>query len=181
MIHQHRVYCDVLKGFFPNLEVIGGLPKSHNIFGDGFQKLVILDDLMTEIFRSSEMISLFSRLSRHGNTSLVFTTQNYFDSQGNKTIVRQCNVQVIFSDTLDKVMTRTIGSKITTKQPDFLNNCFDALRFYFPKEKHPYILIDGTANKHMNGIMFRSHIFPNELNEINPLCFFENPQYTKKR
>lgn len=182
MIHAHRVFCDVLKTFFPNLEVVGGLPKAHNVFNDGdFQKLVIIDDLMIEIFRSSEMTNLFSRLSSHGNTSVVFTTQNFFESQNNKTIVRMCNAQVIFNNNMDKVMIRNIGSMITTRQPDFLNNCFETLRFYFPKEKHPYILIDGTADQHMNGIMFRSHIFPNQLNEINPLCFFVNPQYNKKR
>ena len=181
MLHLHNKFLEDLRSYFPHLEVIGGLPKSNEINDDLLPKLVIMDDLMSEMFRDPLMTDLFTRLSRHNSVSLVCTTQNYFDSGNSKTIVRQCNVQVIFENPMDKVLTRSIGSAIVPKQPDFLNNCFDSLRHFFPLEKFPYILIDGNANKNMKGIMFRSHVFPDFSNEIKPICFFVNPQYIKKR
>jgi len=181
MLHLHHKYIDELKSYFPQLEIIGGLPKASNMFGDKLPKLIIMDDLMTDLFKDPGMTDLFSRHSRHNNISLIFTTQNFYDNGSTKTIVRQCNVQVIFDNPMDKVLTRSIGSAITTQQPDFLNNCFQSLRHFFPEEKYPYILIDGSASKKMNDIMFRSHIFPDESNDIQPICFFQNPQYNKKR
>jgi hypothetical protein len=181
MLHLHNKFLEEIRSYFPHLEIIGGLPKSNDIYDDLLPKLLIMDDLMSEMFREAEMTHLFTRLSRHNNISLVFTTQNYFDSGHTKTIVRQCNVQIIFDNPMDKVLTRSIGGTIVPKQPDFLNNCFDSLRHFFPLEKYPYVMIDGNANKNMNDIMFRSHIFPDEANQIKPICFFVNPQYSKKR
>jgi hypothetical protein len=180
MVHLHQQFFDELRKDFPHLELIAGLPKMNDLFEDKLPKLILMDDLMTEIFKEPLMTTLFTRLSRHSSITLVFSTQNYFDSGNTKTIVRNCNIKIIFDDPMDKVLIRSIGSTTMPKQPDFLNNCFDSLRHFFPKEKYPYILIDGQANKFMENIMFRSHIFPNELNEIKPICFFANPHYNKK-
>ena len=181
MLHLHNKFLEEVRSYFPHLEIVGGLPKSNVINDDLLPKLLIMDDLMSEIFRDPQMADLFTRLSRHNSVSLVFTTQNYFDSGHSKTIVRQCNVQIIFENPMDKVLTRSIGNTIVPKQPDFLNNCFDSLRHFFPQEKFPYILIDGNSNKNMNGIMFRSRIFPDQANDIKPICFFVNSHYIKKR
>ena len=179
MVDLHQKFTEELKTYFPHLELILGLPKMSQLFDDKLPKLVIMDDLMRQIFNNSQMLDLFTTLSRHNSISLVFSTQNYFDTGSSKTIVRQCNSKVIFDNTMDKVLTRNIGSELVPRQPDFLNNCFDSLRHYFEDEKFPYIVVDGQSHKHMKNLLFRSRIFPNEHDKINPICFFPNPNYVK--
>lgn len=181
MVENHEKFIDELKTYYPHLEVILGLPKMSQIFDDNLQKLVIMDDLARQIFHSSQMVDLFSVTGRHSSVSVIFTIQNYYDTGSSKTIVRDCDTKVIFDYILEKGVIRNIGTEMVPKQPDFLNNCFDSLRDFFENEKYPYIVVDGNAHLTMNSLMFRSRIFPNAENNINPLCFFPNPQYVKPK
>lgn len=157
----------------PQLEMVHGLPQQKDLVSDRLPKLIIMDDLMAEIFRDPRMTTLFTQLSHHNSISIIFTTQNYFETGNSKTIVRNCTAKVIFNDPMDKVLIRNIAAGCSNS--DFLFNCFSTLEHFFPEETHPYILIDGVSGKHMKRMMFRSHIFPDENNEIKPICFFVNP------
>ena len=176
----HQDYFNELRQFYPNIEFVKGLPKIYDLQQDKLPKLIIMDDLMREIFASDNMSLLFSHTSHHSGISVIFTTQNYFETGNSKTIVRNCNAHIILDSLVSKVLIRNISMSFSP-QPNFLNNCFKSLKHYYPQERYRYILIDGIADGFMHEMIFRSHIFPDENGEINPICFFENPKYNEKR
>ena len=55
MLHLHNKFLEEVRSYFPHLEVIGGLPKSNDIYDDLLPKLLIMDDLMSELFREAEI------------------------------------------------------------------------------------------------------------------------------
>lgn len=122
---------------------------------------------------SKFMDQVFSMDSHHQSCSIIFTGQNYFESQGkSKTSIRQCNYNVLFDSTMDKSMLNTIGCRISPSQPSILNDCFLKLKKTFPLDKHRYLFIDGDAKSSLIDLPIRSHIFPDESGEIEPICFF---------
>lgn len=179
-MHLHQQFYKQLKTIFPQIELITGLPKMNEIDQDKLPKLILLDDLMGEIFDSPSMCALFTQISHHASISIIFTSQNYFDTGSKKTIMRNCNYKIVFKDPTDQGVLHSIGRAMVPKQPNFLNTCFDSLKHYFPAAKCPYLLIDGAADETMEGIYFRTNIFPDDDLTIRPICFFPNPQYKKK-
>lgn len=178
-INSHEVYFKSLKQACPNVEIMSGLPKPQEIFAETLPKLIIVDDQMQAMFHDKFMEQIFTAISHHGELSIVFTTQNYFESGPTKTIIRNCNYLVVFYDALNgKAVLRNIGSQLTPQQPQFFNNCFDQLSKY-QSIRFSYILVDAHNRSCMDEMKFRTHIFPNEDGIITPLCFFIKPLYKK--
>lgn len=168
----HLTIFDKIKEFFNQAELIYGLPKPTDIIGDALPKLVIIDDQMTQIFTSPFMEEVFIQHSHHSSCSLIFTTQNFFNSGKTKTIIRQCNYKVIFNSPADQVILRHISCQLKPDQPNFLINVFQTLDQLFPADDYKYILIDGEPKSKMKKLRIRTHIFPNNDNVIEPICFF---------
>jgi hypothetical protein len=168
----HITIFDKIKEFFNQAELIYGLPKPADIIGDTLPKLVIIDDQMLQIFNSPFMEEVFIQHSHHSSCSLIFTTQNFFNSGKTKTIIRQCNYKVIFNSPADQVILRHISCQLKPDQPNFLINVFQTLDQLFPSDDYKYILIDGEPKSKMKKLRIRTHIFPNAENVIEPICFF---------
>lgn len=161
-----------IKKYFQEAELIFGLPKPSDLIGDSLPKLVIMDDLMQQIFSSPFMEEVFIQHSHHSSCSLIFTTQNFFNTGKTKTIIRQCNYKVIFNSPSDQLILRHIGCQLKPENPNFLINIFSTLDRLFPKDDYKYVLIDGEPKSKMKQLRVRTHIFPNNDNKIQPLCFF---------
>jgi len=127
---------------------------------------------MDQIFGNPIMEDVFSQNSHHYNCSIIFTSQNYFSSSKNLTIVRQTNYKIIFNDISDKTLLRNISCKIAPSMPSFLSKCFKTLEQYFPTDNYHYILIDSNPESPMKKLAFRSKILPGSDNIIRPICFF---------
>ncbi len=136
MMHIHKRYIDELTTYFPQIELISGLPKTSQLFDNSLPKLLVMDDLMREINADKNIPDLFTRFSRHTNTTLVYCTQNYFDTGNSRILTRKCNVQVFFDDPLDKTYIRNISAKVVSGQSSsFLSNCLDSLRHFYKENR----------------------------------------------
>ena len=82
------------------IEFIEGLP-SLNEFDGSKRSLVVLDDLMHET--TDVVTKLFTRLSHHTNTSVVYITHNLFHAnKKNRTITLNAQYLVLFKTVRDK-------------------------------------------------------------------------------
>lgn len=166
-----------MQKYCPEIELVLDLPKISLINSDDLPKLLLLDDLMNRIFEDKRFEELFTMLSHHCSASVVFTSQNFFNSTKSKTIIRQCSYKVIFNHRTDSILLRNIGSQIKPKDPHFLIKIFEMLDVYFPDDNFKYILIDGNPLSSMKNLYVRTHIFPNSDGVIEPLCFFTNRDF----
>jgi Cdc6-like AAA superfamily ATPase len=83
IIYAYGVYqkaFDKLESEIPNLRLHQGLPSREMIesLGPEEHNLLLLDDLMDEICKSSEMCSLFVRDVHHRCISVIMLSQNVF-------------------------------------------------------------------------------------------------------
>jgi len=168
---HHQTY-EKMKEHFPSMEYCLDLPRLSDILMDNLPKLLIMDDLSSKILRTPFMEDLFIQHSHHQNCSVIFTTQNYFESSKNKTIIRQCNYKVIFQSPSDMVLLRHISCQIKPDDANFLSRIFEKLENLFPDDSYRYVLIDGEPKSPMKNMRVRTHIFRNSDGVINPLCFF---------
>jgi adenosyl cobinamide kinase/adenosyl cobinamide phosphate guanylyltransferase len=171
-IDAHQEFIQKLKTVYPDLEIQTDLPKLSDIKGDRLSKLFIMDDLMNVVFNHPMMEEVFSQNSHHQNLSIIFTTQNYFASSKNRTIIRQTNYKIIFNDPSDKTLMRNISCQISGSMPQFLSRCFKTLEEFYPKDNFSYILIDSNAVSPLKKFQVRSKILPESDGKIRPVCFF---------
>ena len=169
-----------IKKSFPNATCHVGLPDTTklNLNFDNSSKLLIIDDLMTEFLASYQMVKLLSIEVHHCNITTIFTLHNLFaPSKFGRTISRNINYKVLFSNRLDVKETRNISLQISN-QPNFLHECFNFLNREYPSEP-AYIVIDGHIKSKLKSLFVRSIIFPSQEDGlIRPIFFF--PNETKK-
>jgi len=172
MSQIHHATFEKMKEYYPNLEYCLDLPKPSEILADNLPKLLIMDDLSSKILRTPFMEDLFIQHSHHQSCSIIFTTQNYFESSKNKTVIRQCNYKVIFQSPSDMVLLRHISCQVKPDDANFLIKVFEKLEQLFPDDGYRYILIDGEPKSKMKHLRIRTNIFRNSEGVIEPLCFF---------
>jgi len=176
-IHHH--IFEEIKSFFPEAEFHLDLPKADVIVGDNLPKLIILDDMMQQIFTSRFMEDVFIQHSHHSSCSIIFTSQNFFSNSKDKTIVRQCNYKIIFQSPSDLVLLRHISCQLKPDDSNFLIKIFDSLEKLFPHDDFKYVLVDGEPRSKMKQLRVRTHILPNSEGRIEPLCFFSSESHKK--
>lgn len=162
-----------IRKVFPSAQLHLGLPDitKLNLNFDQTPKLIVIDDLMTEFLASYQMVKLLSVEVHHCNITTIFTLHNLFaPSKFGRTITRNINYKVLFSNRLDIKEIRNVSLQISN-QPNFLKSCFEFLSKEFPSEP-PYILIDGHIKSKLKTWFVRSHIFPSTDSEIRPIIFF---------
>lgn len=168
---HHNLFQE-MQNHFPEIELIFDLPKISDVTSDSLPKLILLDDLMVKMFSDKAMEEMFTMHSHHHGVSIIFTSQNYFNSSKSKTIIRQCTYKVIFNQPTDSILLRNIGGQIKPNNPGFLLKIFEKLDSYFPDDNYKYILIDGNPSSALKNMNVRTHIFPNSDGVITPLTFF---------
>lgn len=160
---------------FPTAELVCGLPdvSKLNLDVDLSSKMIVIDDLMSDLLNSDEMVHLFSVQIHHSNITVICTLHNHYaNSKFRVTLTRNIGYKIIFYNRLDLRELKLISSQISHSS-NFLLDCFDFLMKKF-SDHHAYILIDGSYQSKMKSLFVRSHIFPNEKGEIKPIIFFPN-------
>ena len=169
-----------IKKYFPTARLNFGLPDvaKLNLNFDNTPKLLIIDDLMTEFLASYDMVKLLSVEVHHCNITTIFTLHNLFaPSKFGRTITRNINYKVVFSNRLDIKEIRNVSLQISN-QPNFLKTCFDFLNTEFPYEPS-YVVIDGHIKSKLKSLFVRSQIFPDSDGEIRPIFFSPKNQTTE--
>jgi hypothetical protein len=160
------LYCyGVYQSFFdhfniPNLKFQQGLPSKERIeaLNDGNFHIVILDDLMEQIIKSSEAQDLFTKHCHHFNISAIFITQNIF-AQGKyaRTINLNTHILVLFANKRDESQAVFLGRQLF---PFHLNHFLEVYQDA-TAENHGYIVIDCDP-KSSRQLKLRTKIFKGE-------------------
>jgi nucleoside-triphosphatase THEP1 len=105
--------------------------------------VIIVDDLYQEANKESEFNNLFTKISRHGNVTVIFITQNLFH-QGGKHRTRNLNVQylVLFKNPRDATVVDFVSRQAYPNNRLFLIEAFQDAT----KNAHGYLFLDFTQS-----------------------------------
>ncbi len=179
---KNKLFFERLQNEFPKIEMIQGLPDIHTLRLNlnSLPTLIIIDDLMKEVVKSSPMADLATNDVHNHNISIIFVFQNYFArGQQGTSLIKNCHYKVLFYNRIELLELRNISTH-TVVSPKFLEFNFNYLIKHFPNDPSHYIVIDGHNRSQLPWLFCKSHIFPKvKGGEIKPLIFFVNPNYKK--
>jgi hypothetical protein len=156
---ERILYCyGVYQEIFSKMEGIEfneGLP-SLDEFDGGKQSLVVLDDLMHET--NDVVTKLFTRLSHHTNTSVIYITQNLFHAgKETRTITLNAQYLVLFKNVRDKSQIMHLSRQMYPGKSKHMVEAYtDATN-----EPYSYLFVDlkpNTDEKHR----LKACIFPDD-------------------
>lgn len=118
--------------------------------------LILFDDTMTEI--SNDFEQIFTNLSHHNNTSVIFITQNlFYNNSSYRTMSLNTDYLFIMKNARDKQQIGILAKQFCPGNSTYVIQSFtDATRSPFS-----YLLIDFTQNC-PDPLRLRSKIFPQE-------------------
>jgi len=120
-------------------------------------KLLILDDLMTELQRDKSLVNLFVRGCHHWNISCIHIVQNLF-YDGLRTSRVNAQYMVLMKNPSDRLQAMNLAHQLFPKRQKYFTEALDDAT-HLP---HSYLLID--LNQNMPDIArLRTNIFPDEL------------------
>jgi GTPase SAR1 family protein len=133
---------DDLKKSVPNIVWLKGLSASdleEYLLSEEGDKLLIIDDQMVESTASAFLVSLFTKLSHHTNTSIIFVVQNmFFQGKFFRTISLNATCFCIFKNPRDQRQITFIAGQICPWNPKYVCEAFkDAT-----KDPFSYLFID---------------------------------------
>jgi hypothetical protein len=147
-----------------NIHFHEGLPKVEQIdsFVTDEHNIIILDDLMNECVKSSEVEVLFSRGAHHKNLTIIYLNQNIFCQGKNaRNIALNCHYIVLFQNLRDGMQIQRLGQQIFPGQGHVLvesyKNCVE--------NPYGYLVIDLSPHTD-HKFRLRTDIFPNEDTKI---------------
>ena len=136
-----------------------GLPSAQEVndFADiNTNKLIISDDLMHEMVKSSDIEALFTRGSHHKNLTVIYINQNlYCPGKHSRTINLNTHYLIILRNPRDVSTMKVLG-----RQLGMGNALYDA---YTDIHKQPFgYLICDMSPKGVEEYKLRTNIFPGE-------------------
>lgn len=168
---QNQEYLTELKKICPDIMLVENEPPQSVVRGSQLT-LFILDDMMGKLFENRQWEELFTQTSHHLSNSVIYTSQNYFNSKRDQTIVRNLSYQIIFYRNADLRYMRNVSAQFST-DPKFFKNCFEILeKEESPKELYKnFILIDNHPMNPWRKYPVRGMIMPRSDGHIRPLLF----------
>lgn len=165
---EHQKLFDEMQNI-PNLTFHEGLPdrqRLEELADNTKHSLVILDDLMSKIVQSEELLHLFTIMSHHRGISVVYLSQNLFN-QGRyaKTIALNSANFVLFRNPRDMRQLLTFASQILPGQTQYFLDCFTKST----QRMYNYILVDLSSHRDRKYLL-RTGIFPGDT------CIVYRPQ-----
>lgn len=146
----------------PNLTLHHGIPSREvieNMKSDDGNSLVILDDLMDEICKSSEMCSLFTREVHHGNISVIMISQNVFhQSRYSRTISLNTSYLILMKTCRDLQQIHYLSRQMFPSTPKRIVECYeDATR-----EVRGYLVINNLTSSGDEDLRLCTSILPGD-------------------
>jgi hypothetical protein len=120
------------------VKICDGVPDL-DIFSDNKNRILILDDLMTQ--QSNDFIDLFTRVSHHNNVTVIYLTQNLFNSKkGTRDITLNAHYIAFFKNPRDKKQISYLARQVFPENQKYLEEAFrDAT-----SKAHGYLILDLT-------------------------------------
>jgi hypothetical protein len=141
----------------PGLRFIQGLPDADELRRDtSSPRLMVLDDLMTEMKSGDKMTNLFSRGVHHWNISLVSIVQNVFFG-GLRTARINCHYMVLFKNPGDRSQVSTLARQL---YPGTSRTFVDAFADATARP-YSYLFVDLTQGC-PDKFRLRTDVFPGE-------------------
>lgn len=150
-----------------NVEYIKGIPDIDKLReSKDIPKLLILDDMMTELKSDPNLLQLFTRGCHHWNCSVIHILQDlFYDRQRTNRI----NTQYLFllKSPADQLTAMNLAKQMFPKQTLYFMNAYKQAT----SQPHGYLLVDLDQNTPEH-LRLRTNIFPDEtmlawLPEIN--------------
>lgn len=136
----------------PNLEYIENFAKSTS----SPHKILIMDDLLSEICKNSWTEKLFTMCSHHMKLTVIFVSQNLFPQSKNmRTIAVNTSYIILFRNPRDQQQIGVLGTQLGARKT-LLDAYGDATL-----KPYNYLFIDLTATCKQE-YKFRTGIFPDE-------------------
>ena len=136
-----------------------GMPDLSEFDGKK-RTLLILDDLMHET--DDRVTKIFTKISHHSNTSVLYLTQNlFYGGKQNRTIALNAHYMVIFKNPRDATQITYLARQMFPGKSAFMTDAFkDAT-----KKPFSYLLIDLKADTEEKQRL-RANVFPDEINYV---------------
>lgn len=168
----NQEYLDELRKICPKIKIVEGLPPISFFQNSRLPKLFLFDDLMTEIFATADVENLFTRRSHHYSNDIIFTSQNYFNSKKDLTIVRNLPYKIVFNKRCERRYMLEIGSQLSS-DTKYFSQCFELLAQQNPAIpiNNKFLLIDSHPESPMGKYPIRGLILPDKDGKIRPLMF----------
>ena len=140
-----------------------GLPdkqKLEEFSQDCKHTVLVLDDLVSKIVQSEELLHLFTVTSHHRNFSSIFISQNlYPPGKYAKSISLNCANFVLFRNQRDTRQIMTFASQLLSGKTRYFMESF----FLATKQRYSYLLVDISPHRQDDSdYMLRTGIFPND-------------------
>lgn len=157
ILYCYGVYQDIFSKM-PGIEFNEGLPSITEFEPGKGSCLLILDDLMHET--NDVVTKLFTRLSHHTNTSVIFITQNIFGGgKETRTITLNAQYMVLFKNVRDKSQIAYLARQIYPTNWKHMVEAYEDAT----SQAYSYLFIDlkpTTDDKHR----LKACIFPDDKN-----------------
>ncbi len=179
MFHLHQSFINDLRQACPFIEIVEGLPDLLQLnltMEKNSHKLIIFDDMMSQVFESKQILELITTTSPHSNISVITICQTlFFPSKHRITFIRNCSEKVLFHDKVDQNQLSILSRHLMPNKPNFLQECFDFLFENTNKSDQKYLVIDANPLSNLpHNCIVRSFIFPQKDGKIRPMFFFPN-------
>lgn len=140
------------------VEFFEGIPSNEyltNFSDENEASLLILDDLMNECVKSTQVETIFTRLSHHKQINVIYINQNiYSQGKNSRSIQINTHYNIILRNPRDVSQIQTLARQ-TGLNKTLVEAYTDAVSKAFG-----YIVIDLSPNP--NQYILKTHIFPNE-------------------
>lgn len=157
----HQPMFDQMEASIPNFTLHEGLPSQATLeeFCDGQHRLILLDDLMSDVVSNCEMGKLFTQGAHHRRITVIFISQNlYAKGKSAKTIALNTHVLVLFKSMRSTGQIAYMGRELFPgHQRVLLDAYLDAT-----SKRYGYLLIDMSPHAEFEEYRMRTQIFPDE-------------------
>jgi hypothetical protein len=110
-----------ISNIIPDIEFVEGLPDKNMFCDPNENTLLILDDLMDEIGKSSAISKLFTMDSHHCNTSVFSILHNQYNQEKfTRTMSLNTHYLINFPNKRDKSQITRLNTQIFPSYPGFL-------------------------------------------------------------
>ena len=147
------------------VKCVQGLPMEEiEAFSEGPEhKMIVLDDLMSQVVSHPGAELLFTQGSHHKNMTVLFISQNLF-SQGKcaRTIALNTHFLVLFRNFRDKAQVMHFGRQLYPERwKGFMEAYDDATQ-----QRYGYLVVDMSPHTEDDRMRLRTSIFPGELTTV---------------
>lgn len=160
ILYCYGVYQDDYNKMSNGIEFHEGVPNLEVIqsFKDDKFNVIVLDDLMEEIVKNTDMQNLFTKHCHHYKITAIFITQNIF-AQGRcaRSINLNSHILVLFANKRDESQADILGKQLFPRRPDIFREAYtDATA-----TQYGYLIVDCAPETPVE-FKLRSKIFPGE-------------------